>query len=263
MFKRTVKFHAHPTRCDANQFPPFELVLSAKISYDQLAEKVGNALSVDPTHLRFYTVNTNSGNVRVAVKRLSTNQTLQSILNPSGYSQMNQTQRSDALYFEVLDMSLAELDTKKNVKITWLSEGITKEVSFRSCAYRESLLTGLQDHFDILVPKNGIVEDLINGVIKKAQIPEEAEAGKIRVFEVNNHKFFREMSREYPVISINEYTLLVAERMSPEEAEASDKEFINCFHFQNEPSRVHGMPFRFLLKEVSCGTDAGVYEKHC
>lgn len=129
MFKRTVKFHAHPTRCDPNQFPPFELVLSAKISYDQLAEKVGNALAVDPTHLRFYTVNTNSGNVRVAVKRLSTNQTLQSILNPSGYSQMNQTQRSDALYFEVLDMSLAELDTKKNVKITWLSEGITKEAS--------------------------------------------------------------------------------------------------------------------------------------
>lgn len=141
MFKRTVKFHAHPTRCDPNQFPPFELVLSAKISYDQLAEKVGNALAVDPTHLRFYTVNTNSGNVRVAVKRLSTNQTLQSILNPSGYSQMNQTQRSDALYFEVLDMSLAELDTKKNVKITWLSEGITKEASWRSCACRESLLT--------------------------------------------------------------------------------------------------------------------------
>lgn len=263
MFKRTVKFHAHPTRCDPNQFPPFELVLSAKISYDQLAEKVGNALAVDPTHLRFYTVNTNSGNVRVAVKRLSTNQTLQSILNPSGYSQMNQTQRSDALYFEVLDMSLAELDTKKNVKITWLSEGITKEVScLFVCLRGHSADLELQDHFDILVPKNGIVEDLINGVVKKAQIPEEAEAGKIRVFEVNNHKFFREMSREYPVISINEYTLLVAERMSPEEAEATDKEFINCFHFQNEPSRVHGMPFRFLLKEVSCGSQcASMYEK--
>lgn len=25
-------------------------------------------------------------------------------------------------------MSLAELDTKKNIKLTWLSEGITKEV---------------------------------------------------------------------------------------------------------------------------------------
>lgn len=96
-----------------------------------------------------------------------------------------------------------------------------------------------------------MIEDVINGLIKKAQLPEEGEAGKIRVFEVNNHKFYREMAREYPVISINEYTGLVAERMSPEETEATDKDFINCFHFQNEPTRPHGMPFRFLIIPVS------------
>ncbi|KAF3770974.1 cysteine proteinase [Cryphonectria parasitica EP155] len=229
-YKRTVKFHAHPTRADPNKYPPFELVLSAKITYDQLAEKVGAALEADPTHLRFYTVNAATAAPRVAIKRLSTNQTLQSILTPSGYSTLNQGHRNDALYFEVLDMSLAELDTKKNIKITWLSEGITKE-----------------EPLDILVAKNGIIEDVISGVVKKAQIPDEAEAGKIRVFEVNNHKIFREMSREYPVISINEYTGLVAERMLEEEADATDKDFINCFHFQNEPNRAHGMPFRFLL----------------
>lgn len=128
-FKRTVKFQAHPNRADPEKYQHLELVLSAKISYDQLAEKVGSELGVDPTHLRFYTVHQSTAQPRAAVKRLSTNQTLQQILNPSGYAQMNQTQRNDALYFEVLDMSLAELDTKKNVKITWLSEGITKEAS--------------------------------------------------------------------------------------------------------------------------------------
>lgn len=126
-YKRTVRFVAHPSRCDPNKYPAFELVLSAKIGYDQLAEKVGAALEVEPTHLRFYTVNGTTSAPRLAVKRLSTNQTLQGILNPTGYSQLNQNQRNDALYFEVLDMSLAELDTKKNVKITWLSEGINKE----------------------------------------------------------------------------------------------------------------------------------------
>lgn len=128
-FKRTVKFHAHPTRSDPEKYTPFDLVLSAKISYDQLAEKVGSELGVDPTHIRFYTVNQTTAHPRAAVKRLSTNQNLQQILNPTGYSQLNQNQRNDALYFEVLDMSLAELDTKKNVKVTWLSEGITKEAS--------------------------------------------------------------------------------------------------------------------------------------
>lgn len=80
-----------------------------------------------PTHLRFWTVNASTGNPRTPVKR-GPNQTLQSILNPTGFNHLSTSQRSDALYFEVLDMSLAELDTKKSVKISWLSEGITKEV---------------------------------------------------------------------------------------------------------------------------------------
>lgn len=229
--KKTVKFHAHPTRSDPAKYPAFELVLNSRISYDQLAEKVGSVLTVDPTHIRFYTVNGATGNPRTPVKR-GPNQTLQSILVPSGYGQLNMNQRPDALYFEVLDMSLAELDTKKNVKVTWLSEGITKE-----------------DHFDILVTKSGNIDDLIQGLIKKAQIPDEVEGGRIRVFETSSHKFFRELPREYPVISINDYTSVVAERMSEDELEADDISFINVFHFQNEPSRVHGMPFRFLMKE--------------
>lgn len=128
-YKRTLNFYAHPTRSDANKYPPFELVLSGKITYDQLAEKVSAALDVEPTHLRFYTVNASTAAPRTAVKRMSNNQTLSSILNPSGYSAIHQSHRNDTLYFEVLDMSLAELDTKKNIKVTWLSEGITKEVS--------------------------------------------------------------------------------------------------------------------------------------
>ncbi|KAL2025090.1 hypothetical protein VTK56DRAFT_92 [Thermocarpiscus australiensis] len=230
--KRTVRFHAHPQKCDPEEYPPFEMVLSQKVSYDRLSEKVGERLGVEPTHLRFYTVNASSGNPRTAVKR-GQNQTLQAILQPAGYGQLNMNQRNDALFFEVLDMSLAELDTKKSIKLTLLSEGITKE-----------------EQFDILVPKSGQVEDLIECLIKKAKIPSEEEAGRIRIYETSNHRFFRELSRDYPVISVNDYTSVIAERMPPEEAEVKDPaQFISVFHFQNEPSRSHGIPFRFLLKE--------------
>ncbi|KAL1876598.1 hypothetical protein VTK73DRAFT_9262 [Phialemonium thermophilum] len=230
--KKTVKFHAHPQKCDTNQYPPFELVLNSKMSYDRLSERVGEQLGVPPTHLRFYTVNASTGNARTAVRR-GPNQTLHNILMPSGYGQLNSNQRNDALYFEVLDMSLAELDTKKNIKLTYLSEGITKE-----------------DHYDLLVTKSGNVEDLIQALIKKARIPSEEEGGKIRVYEISSHKFFRELDRTFPVISINEYTTVVAERIPQEELEADDPSaFISVFHFQNEPSRAHGMPFKFLLKE--------------
>lgn len=125
-------FRAHPQKCDPETYPPFELVLNAKITYEKLSEKVGEKLGVEPTHLRFYTVNASSNNPRAAVKRAQ-NLTVLNILAPAGYGQLNMNQRNDALFFEVLDMSLAELDTKKSIKLTLLSEGITKEVSLRPC----------------------------------------------------------------------------------------------------------------------------------
>lgn len=231
--KRTVNFGPHPQRCDRETFPEFELVLNTKITYDKLCEKVGEKLEVEPTHLRFYTVNASSRNPKTAVKRGQ--QTLASILTPSGYGQLNVNQMNDALYFEVLDMSLAELDNKKSIKITLLSEGVTKE-----------------DQYDVLVAKNGQVQDLIESLVKKAKIPSEEEAGRIRVYETSNHKFFRELERNYPVISINEYTTVIAERIPTEDVDITDAtQFISAFHFQGEPSKAHSIPFRFLLKEAS------------
>lgn len=125
--KRTVKFLPHPTRCNAEQYPAFECVLNSKITYDMLSERVGDKLQVPATHIRFWALNANTGNPKVPVKR-GANQTLQTILNPTGYSNLNTRERTDVFFFEVLEISLAELDTKKSVKITWLSEGITKEV---------------------------------------------------------------------------------------------------------------------------------------
>jgi ubiquitin carboxyl-terminal hydrolase 7 len=88
-------------------------------------------------------------------------------------------------------------------------------------------------------------------LVKKAKIPTEEEGGRIRLYETSNNRFFRELDRIYPVISINDYTSVIAERIPEEELDVKDSsQFISVFHFQSEPSRSHGMPFRMLLKEV-------------
>ncbi|KAK4185020.1 putative ubiquitin carboxyl-terminal hydrolase [Podospora australis] len=230
--KRTVSFRAHPSKCDGELYPAFDMVLNTKINYDKLCEKVGEKLGVDPTHFRFYTVNASSGNPRTHVKR--GNQSLFSILSPPGYGPLNMNQMNNALYFEVLDMSLTELESKKTIKLTWVSEGISKE-----------------EQVDVLVAKNGQLEDLIESLVRKLKIPSEEEAGRIRVYETSNHKFYRELERSYPVISINDYTTVIAERVPAEDADVTRDEqnqYISCFHFQNEPSRGHGIPFKFLVK---------------
>lgn len=116
--KRSIKFIPHPTRCDASLYRGFDLVLSSKINYDTLMERVGEHLSVDPTRIRLWLVNSRRGNPTVSVQR-RINESLHTILNPSGYSQLNSPQRSDTFYFELLGtISLAELDTMKDMKIT-------------------------------------------------------------------------------------------------------------------------------------------------
>ncbi|KAI1262195.1 cysteine proteinase [Xylariaceae sp. FL1019] len=235
VYKRDVRFDPHP-RCDKPDLEPFILTLSGKVTYDQVAERVAEKLNIEPTHLRFFTANAATGAPKGAVRRIP-NANLSQMLNPQSYAQNPQT-KPNSLYYEVLDMSLAELDTKKSVKITWLSEGISKEESF-----------------DVLVSKQGHVEDLIDALVKKAQLKDQEEAGRIRLYEVHNHKFFRELVPNYPVLSINEYVDVIGERIPQEETGANDQDFIKVIHFQNDPSRMHGIPFKFLLKEGEVFSD--------
>lgn len=158
-------------------------------------------------------------------------------------------------------MTLAELDTNKNIKITWLSEGITKEVS-ESCARTRICagnLTGRQTPLDVFVSKAGTTEDLIQVLVRKAGIPSEAEGGRIRVYETSSHRFHRELGRGFSVLNINEYSTLYAERIPKQELDAEENHLIQVFHFHSEPSRVHGVPFRFLLIEVRADLSAAIY----
>ena len=111
-----------------NEADSFRLALSRKMSYEQFSAKVGEYLKVDPTHLRFSTVNVTTGKIKGIVKRMG-NQNLFNIMKPQFGQYGNNNQRDDMLYYEVLDMSLSELDTKKNLKVTWVTEGVSKEVN--------------------------------------------------------------------------------------------------------------------------------------
>ena len=257
LHKRIVRFHPHPRNGNSDikaAYPQacdtFNLELSSKHSYDQLASRVGDRLGVSPTHLRFWTANVSNGAVKAAVKRNQA-QSLHAILNPPYSTFSNSTPRQDALYFEVLEMSLSELDTKKVIKLVWLSEGISKEVfeKFLILDYRAKCF---QEPYDLLVPKNGNVNDIIIDLIKKARLDDEAKAGPIRLYEVHNSKIYKELSRDHPVLSVNDYVQLYAERIPEEEISTApeDLEIIPVIHFQNEPAKAHGVPFKFRILKV-------------
>jgi ubiquitin carboxyl-terminal hydrolase 7 len=98
------------------------------------------------------------------------------------------------------------------------------------------------------VPKNGIMSDLVAGIAKKLNL-DEPTARNVRVYEVHSGKIHKELMEDFNVIGINEFTTLYAEKIPEEEVRASDEDkFVYCYHFDKEPNKAHGVPFRFVLK---------------
>lgn len=104
------------------KLPEFELTLSKKMNYETLAQKVGEHLNYEATKLRFWSPGTNGQPKGQAIRRNS-NSTLAELVQPS----YNATP-SSLFYYELLDISLQELETKKTVKITWMGLHNKEEV---------------------------------------------------------------------------------------------------------------------------------------
>jgi ubiquitin carboxyl-terminal hydrolase 7 len=185
--------------------------------------------------LRFTTVTQQSGKPRTIIKPQAALTVQNILLGGSGYGYGYQVaQAPDQLYYEVLEMSLKDLEQRKNVKINWLSNGITQEVSY-----------------DILVPKQATFAEVREQLIKRAQLPNEI-AGQIRFYEVHSGKVYKVLPLSHNVVAHNEFMTIYAERV-PEEEQQLDVEKgdrpLWCFHFEKEPSKHHSIPFIFVVKD--------------
>lgn len=219
-----------------NEDKTFDLELSKKNTYDQIAAKVGEHLNVSPDHLRFSAVFQASGRAKAPVRRAA-NVTLQSITSSQMgiYGSTQGAIRTDVLMYETLEISLTELETKRPMKLTYLSDGITKE-----------------EVFDVLVPKTGVVRDFVAPLKKKANLSDDDEK-RLRFYEVHGYKIYLDLTEDHPVSKFNEFVTIYAELVTEEEDEADPNvdRMVYCFHFDKDLAKLHSVPFRFIVKPVS------------
>ena len=208
------------------EMPSFSLTLSKKMSYDQMAAKVAEYLQTDPTHLRFTTVST-AGKPKQPVK-YNGNHTLNNIMFPGPYSYAQASgQRPDALFYEKLEMSLKELEQRKPVKVTWLPEGLQKE-----------------EEVTLMIPKSAQVADLLDELQRKTNISDEI-MNKVQIWEVSMHRFSKQLVPELQITALTEYSQIYA--MPVPEIDAPRR--VSVYHFDKDPTKAHGIPFQFALKE--------------
>jgi ubiquitin carboxyl-terminal hydrolase 7 len=224
----------------------FVIPFSKKDTYDTLAAKVAERITVrskglegpvHPSHLRFTTANIQSGKPRTIVKPQA-GTTISNILlgTSSGYGGYGYqpAQQPDALFYEVLEMSLKDLEQRKNVKIIYLSDGITKE-----------------EPYEVLVPKQSQFTEVLPALQKRAALPDEI-MDQIRFYEAHSGKVYKILPPSHSINSLNEFLTIYAEKI-PEDEQSLDKEkgdrLIWCFHFDKEPSKHHSVPFIFGMIE--------------
>jgi ubiquitin carboxyl-terminal hydrolase 7 len=91
--------------------------------------------------------------------------------------------------------------------------------------------------------------DLIAGLARRLNL-DEPTSRQIRILEANGAKITKELSEDTSVVGVNEFTTLYAEKIPDEEQQANPEtdKIVSCIHFDKEPSKPHGIPFKFVLK---------------
>ncbi|KAK2814130.1 hypothetical protein FQN50_000534 [Emmonsiellopsis sp. PD_5] len=108
----------------------------------------------------------------------------------------------------------------------------------------------VQQTIDVLVPKAGNVSDLLQSFQKRANLDEETMQ-HLRVWEVYSGRIYKELDEKFNVAGITDFVSLYIEKIPQEEIEMQEGEFkISCFNFDKEPSKAHGIPFKFVVKPV-------------
>ncbi len=204
----------------------FELMLNKKMTYDEVVERLGQKLQVEPTHLRLSLPIPRSTESKPLARR-APNVTLGTMIQAPYYAQGI----SNVLIYEVLEMSLADMENCKVVKYNWAHDDLSKVVAV-----------------DALVPKNAVIGDLVQPLQRRFGISDE-DAGHLRFVEVHAHKVYKTISLDHSVASLHEYTPVYAEVVPAEELEANEEgRTISAFHYTREPNRLFGIPFIFLIK---------------
>lgn len=156
----------------------FDLMLSKKMTYDvvsgtlvrcgagsdvQMAHRVGDYLKHDPLKLRFTSTNPQNGQPKAIIKR-ALNQSVADITQTNYYSQ----QLNVVVFYELLDISIIELETKKSMKVVWTGRNNKEEATY-----------------PFLLPKTSTFNDVAEHLAKTVKMPP-GGSGRIRIFDISS-----------------------------------------------------------------------------
>ncbi|KAF9113641.1 hypothetical protein BGX27_001116 [Mortierella sp. AM989] len=206
----------------------YSIELSRKSTYDQVASKLAEKLGTDPLHIQFTTASNPNGVPKSTIKRM-TNMVLLEML-ASGY--VHAGVAPSVLFYEKLDISIVELESKRLIKVIWLGPTMKDESTH-----------------ELLLLKTSTVSAIIDALLPKVNFPPE-RAQELHTFAASNGKLIRDYLPSDPINMIHDAFNFYVEEIPKDEYELpEDQDPLPCFHFQGDIVRTHGIPFNIVVKE--------------
>jgi len=243
--KNRVNVHVHRLPATGGQGirekdAALELTMDKRWTYDQVTARIGKALNVDPLCLRLTMHNPYSDLPKPTPLKYRGVDSLHDML-------LSFQKTSDILFYEVLQMSLPELESKKSLKVSW-HNAATEEVRI----------------VNLLLNKESTVADALRALAEEvppATPPAASGAGgsdlaarparRLRMMEVFNHRIYKIFNETEEIETINDqYWTIRAEEMAPEEEGAGpDHKLIHVRHFYRDTrmNMTHNFGDPFLL----------------
>ncbi|KAF8907950.1 ICP0-binding domain of ubiquitin-specific protease 7-domain-containing protein [Gymnopilus junonius] len=210
----------------SNKSFKFDLTLSKKDSYEVMSNKVGKHLRHDPMKFLFTVAHGVAGRPHVTLKR-KTNQTLVEMLAVKEYSK-------PIVYYEKLDISILELELNRSLDVIWMASN-NRRTSMHTFVLKK-----------ILAVKE--LKTRLSAVVGRPHV----EPEKIRIFQISEDgRAQKEFESPNMIYSIPESGHIYAETMPISSGHLSPlhgDRLLDVFHFSQEFNRIHGVPFKFVVK---------------
>jgi ubiquitin carboxyl-terminal hydrolase 7 len=98
--------------------------------------------------------------------------------------------------------------------------------------------------------RTGTMGAVVDALLPKIKRPLDSVHG-LRIFAVMNGKYLREYKLSDPISTAHDMLSMYVEEIPKEELElGGDEILLPCFHFQSDVNRMHGIPFRIVVKDV-------------
>lgn len=218
------------TMCDKNSpnDPGFNVTLSSRMTYTQMAEKISWYLDVDPRKIQFFKAQLYGAGLPGNPLRCTYEGTLRDLMM---YSQ----KASKKLFYQLLSIPIDELENKKQIKCIWIGKDLKEQKEL------------------ILFPdKNGSVEDLLNEAKKHIELAADG-SGKLRLLMVLSSKIQETLHVESDLEMFSTYattrTYRVEEIPVDQVNVKDDEELIPVAHFQKDTYQTFGIPFLLKIRD--------------